>query len=102
MNLETSPITTEHSSQEDIIQRTQEEQSFIGTCSENVVGTQNPRISLNHSCQFEKKIFEPEIEGFIFSLSLDSLCLQESDYQTMEDFHQLENHKYVDSIESWL
>ena len=98
MNLETSPITTEHSPQEDIIQRAQEEQYFNGTCSKNVVETQNPRISLSHSCQFEKKIFEPELEGFIFSLSPDSFFLQKSDYQTVEDLHQLENHKYVDSI----
>ena len=75
MNLETSPITIEHSPREDVIQSPREEQYFIGTCSENVVKNQNPRISLNHSCQFEKKIFEPELEGFIFSLSPDSLCL---------------------------
>lgn len=28
------------------------------------------------------------------------LCLQENDYQTVEDLHQLVNHKYMDSIES--
>jgi len=35
----------------------------------------------------------------MFCLSLDYLCLQETDYQTVEYLHQLENHKYVDSIE---
>ena len=29
------------------------------------------------------------------------MCLQESDYQNVEDLYQLEDHKYVDSIESW-
>lgn len=28
------------------------------------------------------------------------MFLQESDYQTIKDLHQLENHTYVDSIES--
>ena len=100
MNRETSPITVEHSPREGVIQRTQE-QSIIGTCSKIFVETQNPRISLNHSCPFKNQIFEPELEGFIFSLSPDPLCLQGNDYQIVEDLHQLENHKYVDSIESW-
>ena len=34
-------------------------------------------------------------------LSPGPLCLQESDYQTVEYLHKLENHKYVDPIESW-
>jgi len=101
MNLETSPINIEHSPREVIIQRPPEEQSFIGTCSQIFFEAQNPIISLNHSCQFENEIFEPEYEGFIFCLSLDSLCLQESDCQTVEDLHQLENHTHVDFIESW-
>lgn len=101
MNLETSPITTEHLPWEVIIQRPPEEKYFIGICSQNVVEDQNLRISLNHSCQFGNQIFEPEFERFIFFLSPDSLCLQESDYQTVEDLHQLENHTYVDFIESW-
>ena len=70
MNLETPPITVEHSPREDVIQRPPEEKSFIGTCSENVVETQNPRIHLNHSCQSENQIFEPELEGFIFFLKI--------------------------------
>lgn len=101
MNLETSPIIVEHLLREDIIQRPPEDQSFIGTCYENVVETQSPRISLNLSCESENQIFELELEGFIFCLSPEFLCLQENDYQTMEDLHHLENHKYVDSIESW-
>ena len=100
MNLETSPITTKHSPQEGVIQITREEQYFIGTCSKNVVETQNPIISLNHSCKFEKNIFDPELEGFIFFLSPGPLCLQGSEYEVVEDLHQLENPKYVDSIES--
>ena len=87
MNLETSPIIAEHLPREDLIQRQPEDQYFIGTCSENVVETQSPRIYLNLSCESENQIFEPELEGFIFCLSPDSLCLQESDYQTMEDLH---------------
>ena len=98
--METSPITVEHSPQEVIIQIPLEGKYFIGTCSQNVVEAQNPRISLNHSCQFEKQIFEPELEGFIFYLSPGPLCLQDSDYKTVEDLHQLENRKYVGSIES--
>lgn len=100
MNLETCPITTENSPREDIIQRPLEDQYFIGTCSKIVVETQNPRIPLKYSCQSENQIFETEIEGFMFCLSPDPLCLHRSDYQTVEDFHQLENHKYVDLIES--
>ena len=101
MNLETSPIIAEHLPLEDLIQRPPEDQYFIGTCSENVVETQIPRIYLNHSCESKNKIFELELEGFIFCPSPDFLCLQENDYQTVEDLHQLENHKYVDSIESY-
>ena len=52
MNLENSPITIEHLPKEDIIQRPPEEKYFIGTSSQNVVEAQNPRISLNHSCEF--------------------------------------------------
>lgn len=101
MNLETFPIIAEHLPREDIIQGPPEDQSFIGTYSENVVETQSPRISLNLSCEFENQIFEPELEGFIFCLSPYFLCLKENDYQTMKDLHQCESHKYVDSIESW-
>lgn len=100
MNLETSPIIAKHLPEEHIIQRPPKDQYFIGTCSENVVETQSPRIHLNLSCESKNRIFEPELEGFNFCLSPDFLCLQENDYQTMEDFHQLENHKYVDFIES--
>lgn len=68
MNLETSPITAKHSPREVIIQIPLEEKPFIGTCSENFVETQNPRISLNHYCQFENQIFEIELERFVFYL----------------------------------
>jgi len=101
MSLETSPIIAEHLSWENIIQRPPKDQYFIGTCYENIVETQSPRISLNLSYESENQIFEPEFDGFIFCLSPDFLCLQENDYQTVEDLHQLENHKYMDSIESW-
>ena len=65
MNLETSPIIAEHLPREDLIQRQPEDQYFIGTCSENVVETQSPRIYLNLSCESENQIFEPELEGFM-------------------------------------
>ena len=73
-----------------------EEKSIIGTYSEIVVETQNTKISLNHSFQYEKNIFEPELEGFFFCLSPYPSCLQGSDYQAVEDLYELENHQYVD------
>lgn len=80
VSLETSPITKKHSPKENIIQIPLEEKYFIRNYSKNVVDAQNPRISLPHSCQSKKKIFEHELQGFIFFLSLDSACLHESDY----------------------
>lgn len=87
MNLETSPIIAEHLPREHLIQRPPKDQYFIGTCSENVVETQSPRIYLNLSCEFENQIFEPELDRFIFCPSPDFLCLQENDHQTVEDLH---------------
>lgn len=87
MNLETPHPTTKHLPKEDIIQIPPEEKYFIGTFSQDFVEAQNPRISFNHSCQFENKIFEAGLEGFVFCLSPDSLCLQESEYQIVEDLY---------------
>jgi len=68
MSLKTSSIIVEHLPWEDIIRRPPEDQSVIGTCSENVVETQSHRISLNLSCESENQIFEPELQGFSFCL----------------------------------
>lgn len=79
MNLETSPITTQHLPQEEIlIHKTLKEKYIIGTCSKTIVEAhqeEKPRISLNHPCQYE-----------------------ESKHQGVE---YLENHQYVGPIESW-
>lgn len=74
---------------------------MIGTCSETIIEAQNPRIFLNHSYRFEIKIFEPELEGFLFCLSPNPLSLLGSDYQTVEDLHELENREYVEPIAKW-
>lgn len=72
----------------------------VGTYSKTIIEAQNHRISLNHFFRYEKNMFETKLEGFFFCLSPDPLCLQESDYKTIEDFNELENHKYADSIKS--
>lgn len=59
MNLETSPIITQHLPREEtLIHKPLEKKSMIGTCLETVVESrkeENLRVSLNHHCQSKER-----------------------------------------------